>query len=227
MKKRLLLAAAALLFAVTLSAQPGGMGGFGGPGMGGGMGPGMGGPGMGPGMGGMMTDPFASVRTDIAYDRATELQELLGLDQKQAKKVFKIYDHIDAFIMQEMSKARQDRGEGAPHGEGQGAPHGGFPGMGGGMPGMGAGFPGMGGGMPGMGDGDHEFKMEVIPVSKKEQAWREKQMAKILTPEQFEKWKAYEAEKMSRIPAFGAPGAGFPGGFPGMPGGQGAPGPRN
>ena len=193
--KKISLAIAALLFAVTLSAQPGGMGGFGG-GFGGPMGgPGMGpggpmGPGMGPGMGGDMNfDPFMDARAEIARNRTNELVEILGLDKKQEKKVFQVYNHSDPYVMQElrtraqkMMAERGDRPE-RPEGERPQRPEGGRPDF---RNGMSAAFAAMGG------DGE---EMTSIPVSEKERAFREKRMQKILSEAQFQKWMAYEAEK--------------------------------
>ena len=198
--KKLYVAIVALFATVALFAQPGGFGGgFGGP-MGGGMGmgPGMGGPGMG------SFDPFSMFRADIADRKTEELTQLLGLTPKQAKKVNIIYNHSDSGIMEEMQKAMDEmqkemeanmpkdaEGKGKGRGNGQ-RPEGG-PGMGGFGGPMGGGM-GMGMGRGGFGGGDFEAP-ENIPVSAKEKAYREKQMQKVLTPEQFGAWMKYESEQ--------------------------------
>ena len=169
-------------------------------------------------------DPFASFRGDFAKEKTQELTEFLGLSEKQAKKVLKVYSHPDNGLAEEMMEMMQlMSGNGNMMGGGMPQmPQGGWPGMGGapagpkpegdnakpedakpegmpkeapermghpGAPGMPGGFPMMGGGMS---------RPKNIPVSEKERVWREKQMSKILTAEQYVKWHTAERRAQNR-----------------------------
>ncbi len=175
MKKRFTLVIAALLLGgFCMNAQPGGFGG-----------PGMGGPGMGPGgdyAGASSFDPFADIRPEYAARKTRQLTKALLLDEKQAKKVEKVYRHPDTDLSSEMPQQRPEGRPERPEGMPQGGP-GGF-----GGPGMG----GPGGGFRGPGMGPKRDSNMDIPVSESERAWREKKMKKILTEAQYEKWLSIE-----------------------------------
>ena len=153
---------------------------------------------------GYVVDPFSDIRDAYAERKAKEYTEKLGLDAKQAKKVLRVYRHPDPYIADELAKKRAEGGQGHG-GYGQGGPrpegghgHGGY-GQGGPRPEGGRGY-GRGG----------QRRPREIPVSEGEQKWREKKMAKILTPEQYSQWVAIEAERAMRMQQMRQKGQGGP-----------------
>lgn len=131
--------------------------------------------------------------TQIAQEYTDSLTEQLGLDEKQAKKVYKIY----------LEKAKKEESS-MPSGFGSGMrrpsgpPSGGRGGMGGGPGG------GMGGMRPPGGGGGQFPSMDQAPSenmprgtmtngeSEKDREKREKKMKKILTENQYELWQEME-----------------------------------
>ena len=198
MKKTLIISMVCGLALVCASAnaQPGGFGG-GMPPMGGGM--------MGGGMMGGFGMGGAVDMTELAEFQAKQLTRELNLTPQQEKKIAKI------------NKKELDRrmnhylADGGSHG-GFGGMMGGMPPMGGGMPPMGGGMPPMmGGGFPGFPGADAaaanpdeandspELKaakaaynrlesMEDTKADIKAKIKIEKQMMKVLTEEQYQKW---------------------------------------
>ena len=215
MKKILLALGAALICAVSFAQPPMGGGGF--PGGGGGFpGGGMPGgmpPGMMMGMFGMDASSFSS--KEVAKAQSAALANILGLTEKQQKKVYKVELKVADERYMDLLK---DQGNNRRGGFGGGFPGGGFPG--GGMPGMGGGMPGgmppgMGGGMPGgmppeFGEGTPENVQEEqanttsedlitdVKLLKKYDEIRLKKFNKILTPEQKAKWEEYKTVRYER-----------------------------
>lgn len=173
---------------------------------------------------------FAKIHTD-------RLAGPLELNGKQYEKIFNLY--LDEFDRR-VNNLDSDSGSGMP---------GGFPGMMGGPgmmgPGMGGGFPGMGrsedaeGGMIGNGltqaQRTYMKIMSQEPTKKdiKAQQKMTKKMSKILSPEQFAKWKEIEKQPVQLMFLHngpqGRPQGGRPqgqGGLQGQRGPQGQGGPQ-
>ena len=182
--KKVLFLAAALLIAFTAAAQPEGWGT------------------QGPG-----DKPFPPKfeqrdPAQVAQEQTDQLNELVSLTPKQYKKIYK--------FNKKMEQQRQDELESMmPQGRPEGFP-GGRPDFGGERPPMGQGRPGgmgpggMGpggpGGMPPRGDGQFRGprNQDMEKFLEQQQEKRDKEYGKILTPEQYERWKAFETEKEFR-----------------------------
>jgi len=174
MKSTILSCAAFLLLSLGLSAQPQGMG-------------------MGQfpqgqfpqGMG-----QFPERQTESPEVRAKNKADMMlrevGLDEKQYKKVYKLFKR-DYQNRENLSSSfgGMSMGGGFPGG---GFPGGGMP-MGG--PGMGGGFPG--GGFPGMGPTGGQIDEKYFEK-------QEKKLQKILTVEQYNKWHAAHPTEMPPMP---------------------------
>lgn len=197
--KLILAMAIAAASAVCANAQP--QGGFPGGGPGGPGGP-------WPGFNGE-AKPMPSVN-EMAQRRANEMDHVLTLTEKQYNKILKFYK---AQIQKEQEMIVIPEG-GFPEGGfpgggmpmGGGFPGGGMPmgggGFGGGMPmgGMPMGGPGMGGGFPGGGSfGTMMTEEEVEKYYEKQ----DKKLQKILTPEQYTKWRQIHPTDRPQLPKFG------------------------
>lgn len=141
--------------------------------------------------------------SQVAQAQTDRLNELVGLSDKQYKIIYK--------FNLKMERQRQNEMENSmPAGRPEGFPGGGMgPGMGGGRPErpMGQGRPdGMGpgngpGGMPPRGDGQFRrgpMNEDMQQLMDKQQEKRVKKYRKVLTPEQFQKWESFEAERNFR-----------------------------
>ena len=140
---------------------------------------------------------------EIAQRKTEKMDKEISLDEKQVKKIFKIY------LKEENAKKEAREGGFPPMGGFPGGGPGGFPGgapggfPGGGPGGFGGGFPGGGGGFPGPPPGG--MRPEGFPggmpggpltatVNGKDIEsdeyidWREKKFKKILTPEQYQRF---------------------------------------
>ena len=183
--KLFLTMSAALILAVTAFAQPQGQGPMGPDGR----------PGFGPQF--EQRDPV-----QMAQEQTDRLDKLVVLTPKQYKKIFN-------FNKRQAKQLQRERETMMPQGRPEGFPEGRGPGMGGrperpmgqGRPdGMGPG--GMGpGGMPPRGDG--QFRPgprggAMKELMEEQEAKRVKKYRKILTPEQFQKWESFEAERSFR-----------------------------
>ena len=136
----------------------------------------------------------------IAQEQTDQLNELVGLTDKQYKKIYK--------FNKKQAQERQDAmADMMPQGRPDGFPGGMGPGMGGGRPErppMGQGRPdGMGPGGPGGPRGDGQFRRgprneEMQKLMEEQKEKRVKQYRKILTEEQFQKWEAAETEREFR-----------------------------
>ena len=134
----------------------------------------------------------------VAQEQTDRLNDLVGLTDKQYKKIFK--------FNQKMERQRQNEMENMmPMGRPDEFPEGMGPGMGGGRPErpMGQGRPdGMGpGGMPPRGDGQFRprpMNEDMQQLMEKQQEKRVKKYRKVLTPEQYQKWESFEAERNFR-----------------------------
>lgn len=129
---------------------------------------------------------------EMASARTSQVTKELGLTQKQAKKIYKL-------IYEELSEMMPEANTEKPSGSMQGGPGGGRPGMRpqGGRPGN----PGMTGqDRPGMNQPRSREGLEGLSDSQRfeRQENREKKYAKILTEEQFRRWKHMENERLSR-----------------------------
>ncbi|MBR5735630.1 MAG: hypothetical protein IKX60_02400 [Bacteroidales bacterium] len=223
MKKILLAFGAALICTISLAQPPMGGGGFPGGGGGGFPGGGMPGgmpPGMMMGMFGMDASNFSS--KEVAKAQSAALANILGLTEKQQKKVYKVElkvaDERYMDLLKDQSNNRRGRGGnfggGFPGGGmpgGGGFPGGGMPG--GGMPGGGM-PPGMGGGFPGgmppeFAEGAEQVQEDQsnttsedlitdVKLLKKYDEIRLKKFNKILTPEQKAKWEEYKTVRYER-----------------------------
>lgn len=125
---------------------------------------------------------------ELAQQRANAMDHELTLTEKQYKKILKYYKA-------EVEKEREMMEAGKPQGMPEGFPGGGRPDFGGGRPPMGGtgpqgGFPGSGPGMsggrppmggPGMASSDEEMEKYYEKQDKK--------LKKILTAEQYGKWR--------------------------------------
>jgi len=141
-----------------------------------------------------------------------QMKAEIALDDKQYKKVYKLFiKEIDA-EREFMGGSRPQRPDmqGGPGGHGGpgggGFPGGGGPGMGGGMPGGGMGGPGGGFGGPEMSGGgefnpgrgdDMESRYEQLESV---YAKNDKQLQKILTPEQYSQWRQAHPVKRPPMP---------------------------
>ena len=132
---------------------------------------------------------------EIARKKTDDMDKVLSLDEKQYKKIYRIY------LKEENARQQAFESMGP-----MGPPPGGMPPMGGGFPGSGGfsgGFPGgfsgaggpppgmMGGGMPPMGDWE-PAKPQVGGKDIDSDEYidaREKKFQKILTEEQYRKWR--------------------------------------
>ncbi|MCD7968963.1 MAG: hypothetical protein LUF87_01240 [Alistipes sp.] len=144
---------------------------------------------------------------EMAEEKTALVAEKLGLDDKQSKKVYKLYLAQSKELLGSAQANRAQMGMergGGPGGGGMrgGGPAGGGPG-GGGMRGGGpaGGRPGGGGpGGPEIRDGQpsegRPERMGPQPIEESEKSIRkrEKKMKKILTAEQFGQWQAMEKE---------------------------------
>ena len=141
------------------------------------------GPGFGPQLAQM--DPV-----QMAQEQTDRLDRLVSLTPKQYKKIFKFNKRQGRQLQREMENAMpQGRPEGFPEGMG--------PGRGPGMrpDGMGP------GGRPPRGDG--QFRPgprgeEMRQLMQEQQEKRAKKYRKVLSPEQYEKWASFEAERQFR-----------------------------
>lgn len=147
--------------------------------------------------------PKIQTPEEIAKEQADMMREELGITDKQYKKVYNL-----------IKKDYESRQQGQGSGDGFPPPPGGMgggPGMGGGMP-MGGG-PGMGGGMPPMGGGPgmdqgggnrppkpEGFEPGYKPVTEEYLEKQEEKLKKILTPEQYEKWRANHPSEIYDLP---------------------------
>ena len=131
----------------------------------------------------------------IAQEQTDQLDKLVTLTQKQYKKIYKFNKRQAEERQSAMENMR-------PQGFPGGFPDGGMgPGMGGGRPPMGQGRPdGMGpGGMPREGQFRPGMQNEEMQELMEEQkAKRVKKYRKVLTPEQFQKWESFEAQREFR-----------------------------
>ncbi len=177
--KKVLFFAAALVIAFTAAAQPNGQG---------------------PQRPGDRPFPPQFEQRDpaqVAQEQTDQLNELVSLTPKQYKKIFK--------FNKKMEKQRQSELENMmPQGRPEGFP-GGRPDFGGERPPMGQGRPdGMGpggpGGMPPRGDGQFRGprNQDMEKFMEEQQEKRDKEYSKILTPEQYQRWKSVETEKEFR-----------------------------
>lgn len=145
---------------------------------------------------GVSAQPFGKMSsTEQAQQITEQLTRELNLDNKQAKKVEKIYTtFFDA-----MQNDRPQMGEFPPMGGPNGRFGGGMPPQGG-RPDMGNGeHPQMNGQRPPMGPrpdmmGDEVSQSEMDKAIKK----RDKNMRKILNDKQYNAWCEFERERMSR-----------------------------
>ena len=135
----------------------------------------------------------------MAKDETDRLDRLVTLTEKQYKKIYKFNKRMYNQLQNQMESLRpagRPEGMGRPDGMGPGGP-----GFGGERPqGMGPGGPG------GMGPGDPrggEFRRPLLggdmqELMDEQQAKRVKKYRKVLTPEQFQKWESFEAEREFR-----------------------------
>ena len=189
--KHILTIAAALLLATTAFAQPQGPGQMGPDGR----------PGFGPQF--EQRDPV-----QMAQEQTDRLDKLVQLTPQQYKKIFK-------FNKRQAKQLQRERENMMPQGRPEGFPEGMGPGMGGGRPerpmgqgrpdGMGPGGMGPGGmGPGGMGPrGDGQFRPgprggAMQELMEEQKAKRVKKYRKVLTPEQFQKWESFEAQREFR-----------------------------
>ena len=190
--KRILTIVAALAMTVTTFAQPQGQGPKGPDGR----------PERGPRF--EQRDP-----AQVAQEQTDRLDQLVQLTPKQYKKIYKFNKRQSEQLQREMENMMpQGRPEGFPGGMGPGA--GGRPerpigqgrpdGMGPGGMGPGGMGPGGPGGRP---RGDGQFRPgprggEMQELMEEQQAKRVKKYRRVLTPEQFQRWEAFEAEREFR-----------------------------
>ena len=110
----------------------------------------------------------------VAQEQTDRLNDLVGLTDKQYKKIFK--------FNQKMERQRQNEMENMmPMGRPEGFPAGMGP-----------------GGMPPRGDGQFRrgpMNEDMQQLMEKQQEKRVKKSRKVLTPEQFQKWASFEAER--------------------------------
>ena len=112
----------------------------------------------------------------MAQEETDRLNELVGLSQKQYKKIYK-------FNKRQYDQMQSKRENAMPQG---------FPG---GRPdGMGPGGP-RGGQRPDMGQGRPRMGGEMQEMMQEMKANKEKKYRKVLTPEQYQKWESFEAER--------------------------------
>jgi len=133
----------------------------------------------------------------VAQNQTDQLDQLVTLTPKQYKKIYKFnkrqaeerQSEMETFRPEGFPGGRPDAMGGGRPPMGQGRPDGMGPGMGpGGMPPRDGQFrPG-----PGMQNGDMKELMESQRVE------REKKYRKILTPEQYQKWESFEAQREFR-----------------------------
>lgn len=141
--------------------------------------------------------PKQQAPEEIARHQADMMKAEIGINDKQYKKV---YNLIKKDFEYRQSQSRPNSGNGFP-------PQGG-PGMGG--PGGGMGGPGMGGsgmgrpeggpegfGGPGKGMGP---RPEGSPVSDEYIEQQEKKLKKILTPEQYDRWRSKHPAEHNQLP---------------------------
>ena len=138
----------------------------------------------------------------MAADKTDRLTRELGLNAKQTKKVYKIYLKQARTLLGDM-ESRSFEGGGRPPMGGPGGPGGfGGPGRPGGPGGPGGGM-GPGGVRPGLPGEPPEGAPRMMPggpaeESEKELNARNKKMKKILSAEQYEKWRKIESQMEER-----------------------------
>ena len=139
----------------------------------------------------------------MAQEQTDRLDRLVSLTPRQYKKIFN-------FNKRQAKQLQRERENMMPQGRPDGFPEGMGPGMGGGRPerpmgqgrpdGMGPG--GMGpGGRPPRGDGQFRpgpRNEEMRELMEEQQAKRVKKYRRVLTPEQFQRWESFEAEREFR-----------------------------
>lgn len=159
-----------------------------------------------------MKDP-----AELAKDISDRMQQEVGLDAKQYKKVYNLYKK-DFQYRQNAAQERMGGGMPPQGGPGMGGPGGGGM-MGGGPGGMGGDFGGgmMGGGMsgqgmppqgagqgqrpeggPGMGPGENLVTDEYLEK-------QDKKLRKILSPEQYRKWSSNHPAEHLELPPLEIP----------------------
>lgn len=185
--KKVLFIAAALVIAFTAAAQPQGQG----P--------------QGPDKGQFPPKFEQRDPEQVAKEQTDRLDELVSLTPKQYKKIFKFNKKMEK---QRQSELENMMPQGRPEGFQGGRPDfgGERPPMGQGRPGgMGPGGPGgMGpggqGGRPPRGDGQFRGPRneEMEEFMEKQNEKRDKEYSKILTPEQYQRWKSVETEREFR-----------------------------
>lgn len=127
---------------------------------------------------------------EIAQQKTNAMDHELTLTEKQYKKILKYYKEEaekEREMMEDFPGEKPDFGGGRPP---MGGPGMGGPGMGGGFRGPQGGFPGGG---PGMGGGRPPMGGPAMGMSDEEmEKYYEKQdkkLKKILTPEQYDRWR--------------------------------------
>ena len=145
----------------------------------------------------------------LAQDETDRLNQLVGLTEKQYKKIYKFnkrqYNQLQTKMENTMPQGfpggpgGPGMGGSRPDGMGPGGPGGMGPGgFGGGRPdGMGPGGPRgpRGGQRPDMGQGRPGMGGEMQELMEEMKEKKEKKYRKILTPEQYMKWESFEAER--------------------------------
>ena len=133
----------------------------------------------------------------VAQRETEQLDKLVSLTPKQFKKIKKFNRRQAEERQSEMESFR-------PQGFPAGGPDGMGPGMGGGRPPMGQGRPdsmGPGGRAPRDGQfrpGPNMQNESMKELMEEQQAKKVKKYRKVLTPEQFQKWESFEAQREFR-----------------------------
>lgn len=149
---------------------------------------------------------------EIAKRQADMMKAELGISDKQYKKVYKLVKKDHKYRQEQMENNMGGQPPQAPDMGGQGFGGPGMGGPGGGFGGPGMGGPGMGGGdfqgerpqgpppsgMPGMGPAESPINAEYIEK-------QEKKLKKILTSEQYVKWRSAHPMEQLELPAFEMP----------------------
>lgn len=127
-----------------------------------------------------------------------QMKRVVQLNETQYKKIYKLNLNEQRKLFKQQ-QAQQKSGEGAENRPPMGGPGGD---MGGGMPPMGDGD--FGGGMPqGDRNSDSQSFEEKAAAAKKIAEHKDKKLKKVLTSDQFSKWKAFEAEQLKNAPKKG------------------------
>jgi hypothetical protein len=129
----------------------------------------------------------------MAQEETDRLDRLVGLSERQYKKIYKFNKRQYKALQRDMENARP---QGFPEGMGPGGP-----GFGGGRPeGMGPGGPGgpRGGQRPEMGQGRPPMMGGSPELMQEFRVKQEKKYRQVLTPEQFQKWESFQAEREFR-----------------------------